>query len=134
MKDTSVSKPSLRNIIRWFDPRANQMGSFAFIMNRISGIGLTIYLFAHLIVLSQLARGPQAYNQFIAVVKNPFFTASEYVVVMGVLLHGLNGLRIAITSFALGVPYQRRLFYAFMFVAIVGCIYFGIRMFGGGKI
>ena len=132
MRDMAVSKPSLRNIMRWFDPRANQMGSFAFIMNRISGIGLTIYLFVHLIVLSQLAKGPQAYDQFIAVVNNPYFKASEYVVVIGVLLHGLNGLRISITSFALGVPYQRRLFYAFMFLALAGCIYFGIRMFGGG--
>jgi succinate dehydrogenase / fumarate reductase cytochrome b subunit len=132
MSDIAVNKPSLRNMIRWFDPRANQMGSFAFIMNRISGIGLTVYLFVHLIVLSQLANGPQAYDRFIALVKNPYFTASEYVVVIGVLLHGLNGLRIAITSFALGVPYQRKLFYVFMFFAISGCIYFGIRMFGGG--
>jgi succinate dehydrogenase / fumarate reductase, cytochrome b subunit len=131
MSDAVVNKPTLRNIIRWFDPRANQMGSFAFIMNRISGIGLTVYLFLHLIVLSQLAKGPEAYNHFIGLVKNPFFTASEFIVVIGVMLHGLNGLRIAITSFALGVPHQRRLFYAFMVLAVAGCIYFGIHMFGG---
>jgi succinate dehydrogenase / fumarate reductase cytochrome b subunit len=118
--------------MRWFDPRANRVGTFAFIMNRVSAIGLTVYLFLHLAVLSQLAQGPQAYDSFIAMVKSPFFTASEYLVVAGCLLHGFNGLRIAITSFALGVPYQRQLFYVFMVIAAAGCIYFAVRMFGGG--
>jgi succinate dehydrogenase / fumarate reductase, cytochrome b subunit len=128
----STGKPSLRNILRWFDPRANQAGSFAFIMNRVTGLGLTVYLFLHLIMLGQLAKGPQAFDGFIALVKNPLFAAGEYLVVAAGLLHGLNGLRIALTSFALGVPQQKQLFYAFMLIAGAGCLFFALRMFGGG--
>jgi succinate dehydrogenase cytochrome b subunit len=123
------SKPA--NLWRWFDPRFRGVGTFAFIMNRISGIGLTVYLFLHLVVLSTLARGPQAYDQFIALVKNPLFLAMEFVVVAGVLLHGFNGLRIAITSFGLANRFQKQLFFGFMAAALLGCIYFALRMFGG---
>jgi succinate dehydrogenase / fumarate reductase cytochrome b subunit len=128
----STGKPTLRNILRWFDPRANQIGSLAFIMNRVTAIGLTVYLFLHLVMLGQLAKGPEAFDGFIALVKNPVFKTGEYLVVVAGLLHGLNGLRIALTSFALGVPQQRQLFYAFMVLGGAACLYFALRMFGGG--
>ena len=32
--------PSPARALRWFDPRARQAGSWAFILNRLSGIGL----------------------------------------------------------------------------------------------
>ncbi len=123
------SKPS--NLWRWFDPRSRSAGTFAFIMNRVSGIGLTVYLFLHLVVLSQLARGPQAYDQFIALVKNPLFITMEFVVVVGVLLHGFNGLRIAITSFGIANRFQKELFFGLTAVALLGCLFFALRMFGG---
>ncbi len=119
------------NLMKWFELRGLDTGTFAFIMNRISGIGLTVYLFMHLIVLSQLARGSQAYNGFIAFAKNPVFVAGEYLVVAAVLLHGLNGLRIAITSFGIGASRQKSIFYPLMLIALAGCIVFALRMFGG---
>jgi succinate dehydrogenase / fumarate reductase cytochrome b subunit len=122
---------SARHLLKWFDPRANRVGTFAFILNRITAIGLTVYLFLHLLMLSQLARGAEAFDGFISLVKNPLFTAGEYLVVAACLLHGLNGLRIAITSFALGVSHQRKLFYIFIGLAAAGCLYFAVRMFGG---
>lgn len=131
MTHASPSKPSFANILRWFDPRARSVGNFAFIMNRLSGLGLTLYLCLHLVALAQLAIGPAAYDGFIAMAKNPVVMVGEYIVVVGGLLHGLNGLRIALTSFAIGIPYQRVLFYSLMSLALVGCLYFAMHMFGG---
>jgi succinate dehydrogenase / fumarate reductase cytochrome b subunit len=119
------------NILKWFDLRGLDLSTFAFMMNRISGIGLTIYLFLHLVVLSQLARGPEAYDQFIALVKNPLFLLGEFLVVAAVLLHGLNGLRVALTSMGSSVQRQQQLFISLMVIALIGCVIFGIRMFGG---
>lgn len=127
--EKTVRAPS--RLAQWFELRGLDAGTFAFIMNRLSGIGLTIYLFLHLVVLSQLARGPQAYNGFIALVKNPVFVFGEFVVVAGVLLHGLNGLRIAVTSVGIGVPRQKTLFFIGLAIALVGCAVFAVRMFGG---
>jgi succinate dehydrogenase / fumarate reductase cytochrome b subunit len=120
------------NVIKWFDLRGLDLGTFAFLLNRITGIGLTLYLFLHLIVLSTLSKGAQAYDQFVALVKNPLFLFGEYLVVAAVLLHGLNGLRIALTSLGVAVPRQKQLFIGLMVIALVGCGIFAVRMFGGG--
>ena len=120
-----------RNFPFWFDPRARQVGTLAFIMNRLSGIGLTVYLFLHLVMLSRLAVGAEAYDGFIALVKNPIFLAGEYVVVVAGFLHGANGLRIAMTGVGIGAGRQRQLLYSLMTLALVGSLVFAIRMFGG---
>ncbi len=117
------------NLFKWFDPRHRSLGSWAFILNRITGLGLTLYLFLHLIMLGQLARGPEAYDGFIAMVKNPIFLAGELLVVAAALIHGLNGIRIGITSFGFASGKQKQLFIGMMAVAIITIVYFAIRMF-----
>lgn len=114
---------------RWVDPRGRQPGSWAFILNRISGLGLTLYLFMHLAVLGLLAQGPQAYDRFIAFAKSPPVLAGELLVVAAGLYHGLNGLRVAATSLGIGVRHQRLLFALVVLVAVAGSLVFAIRMF-----
>ena len=122
-------KRSLGLLGAWFDPRHRQAGSWAFILNRLSGIGLTIYLFLHLAVLSTLARGPAAYDGFIALARSPLMLLGELLVVVGGLYHGLNGLRVALTSFGVGVPRQKQMFYILMALVAVGGAIFAWRMF-----
>jgi succinate dehydrogenase / fumarate reductase cytochrome b subunit len=117
-------------MLTWFDPRLRAFGTLAFILNRLSGIGRTVYLFLHLIVLGTLARGPEAYDSFIQMAKSPLFVLGELVVVAGGLYHGLNGLRVALTSFGVGVTHQRRLFYAVLAVVLVVAGVFAARMLG----
>ena len=123
---------SPRHFWLWFDPRSKHLGALGFIMNRVAGIGLTFYLFLHLLALGQLALGPKAYDHFIALVHHPLFVAGEYLVVIGGMLHGLNGLRVAFTSLGKGAAYQKPLFYGLMSLALGVILYFGIRMLGGG--
>ena len=42
----------------WFEPRWRDIGAWAFIANRISAVGLTLYLFMHLVVLSTRGTSP----------------------------------------------------------------------------
>ncbi len=117
------------NLLKWFDPRQRGLGYWAYILNRLSGLGLTFYLFLHLIMLGQLARGPEAYDGFIALVRNPFFLAGELLVVAAAFIHGLNGIRIGISSFGYLEGKQKQLFIGFMTIAVIAIIYFAIRMF-----
>lgn len=117
------------NIIKWFDPRNKSLGSWAFILNRITGLGLTLYLFLHLIMLGQLAKGPEAYDGFIALVRNPIFLAGELLVIAAALIHGLNGIRIGLTSFGVAGSKQKQLFIGLMTVALIAIVYFAVRMF-----
>ncbi|HNZ00743.1 MAG TPA: succinate dehydrogenase, cytochrome b556 subunit [Anaerolineaceae bacterium] len=123
---TNQSSP--KRFIQWFDPRNRQVGSWAFILNRITALGLTLYLFLHLIALGNLARGPEAYNNFIALAKTPLIKFGEMLVIAAGIIHGLNGIRIALTSFGIGVRHQRALFIAVMVLSITGILIFTISM------
>jgi succinate dehydrogenase / fumarate reductase cytochrome b subunit len=116
-------------LARWFDPRGRRPGSWAFILNRVSGLGLSLYLFMHLAVLGLLAQGPEAYDRFIALAKSPLLVAGELLVVVGGLYHGLNGLRVAATSLGIGVPYQALLFAGVVLATLLGAVVFAARMF-----
>jgi succinate dehydrogenase / fumarate reductase cytochrome b subunit len=113
----------------WFNPIGRETGGWAFILNRITALGLTLYLFLHLIVLGQLAKGPEGYDGFVALVKNPIAIFGELLVVAAGILHGLNGIRIILTTFGVGVTFQKSLFYTLMAAAFVAILIFGIRMF-----
>jgi succinate dehydrogenase / fumarate reductase, cytochrome b subunit len=132
MQNSVDPRRKAANFYQWFDFRRADQGTFAFIMNRLSGLGLTLYLFLHLIVLSQLSIGAAAYNGFIALAHNPLFIFGEFLVVAAVLLHGLNGARIIITGLGIGVPAQKGMFYGLMAIAVIGCVIFAVKMFGGG--
>jgi succinate dehydrogenase / fumarate reductase cytochrome b subunit len=131
----SEQTPKAVNWMKWFDPRSRGVGMWAFIINRLSGLGLVLYLVLHLIMLGKLAKGPQAYDQFIAMMKTPFWIAGELLVVAAVFIHGLNGVRIILTSFGIGGDRQKQLFLIIMLVAGAAVIFFAWKMFahaGGG--
>jgi succinate dehydrogenase / fumarate reductase cytochrome b subunit len=123
------NQPSPSRFWMWFNPIGRETGGWAFILNRVTALGLTFYLYLHLVVLGQLAKGPEAYNGFVELMHNPFVIVGELLVVAAGILHGLNGIRIILTTFGIGVTYQKSLFYTLMAVALIAILIFGIRMF-----
>ena len=126
--DQSRNQPSAGKFWSWFIPVGRQAGGWAFALNRVTAIGLTLYLFLHLAVLSLLAQGPGSYDKFLALTENPIIKFGEWAVVAAVFLHGLNGIRILLTSFGVGVTRQKQLFYGFMVIAVVIILIFTARM------
>jgi len=127
--DTQHNRPSPSRFWNWFNPVGRQTSGWAFMLQRVTALGLTFYLFLHLIILGQLAYGPQGYDSFIKLVSSPIFIASELLVVAAAFLHGLNGIRIILTTFGISVTRQKQLFYALMVLALIIITVFGIRMF-----
>jgi succinate dehydrogenase / fumarate reductase, cytochrome b subunit len=127
--DVSHNQPSARRFWSWFIPIRRDVGSWAFALNRITALGLTLYLFLHLVILGKLAQGPGAYDQFLELTENPFIKLGEWAVVAAAILHGLNGIRIVLTSFGVGVTRQKQLFYGFMALAAVIILIFTARMY-----
>ena len=123
------NQPAARKFWSWFLPFGRQTGGWAFALNRLTAIGLTFYLFLHLSVLSLLAQGPGAYDKFLALTENPFIKLGEWLVVAAAILHGLNGIRIVLTSFGVGVTRQKQLFYALMLLAVFVILIFTVRMY-----
>jgi succinate dehydrogenase / fumarate reductase cytochrome b subunit len=125
----SSNESKSKNLFSWFSPVGRKTGSWAFILSRITALGLTLYLFMHLLVLGQLAQGPGAYDQFIKLTHNPWFGLGELLVIAAGLIHGLNGLRVIFTSFGIGVPRQKTFFYTLMVLALIGIVAFGFKIF-----
>ncbi len=123
------NQPSPVKFWNWFNPVGRQTGGWAYILQRVTALGLTFYLFLHLIVLSLLAQGPSGYDGFLALVRSPIFVAGELLVVAAGILHGLNGVRVILTTFGVSVTRQKRLFYALFGLGLAIIIVFGIRMF-----
>lgn len=99
MKDPSIHR---RQIYPWRPgPRAwwqawgRHPGYWAFVLHRITGIGLIAYLVLHLWMLRLLVEGQQAWDAFIQLAKSPLFLALDGLLLAGLVYHGLNGLRLA---------------------------------------
>lgn len=126
------NQPEPQNWPRWFDPRSRSLGTFGFILNRVTALGLTLYLMMHLVALGQLAQGPAAYDGFVAMMKSPLVKIGELLVIAAGVIHGLNGIRIALNSFGIGVRRQRAMFISLMALAILCIVFFAWKMFMEG--
>jgi succinate dehydrogenase / fumarate reductase, cytochrome b subunit len=99
----------LRRRPRWLDPRGRHLGTWAFVANRLTGLGLVAYLYLHLVILSTLLRGPQAWDGLVELFRNPAFLAFDVLLVLGLAFHGFNGLRVALVGSGLLVDRHKAL-------------------------
>jgi succinate dehydrogenase / fumarate reductase cytochrome b subunit len=97
-------------------------GQWSWVAHRVTGVGIILFLFAHVLDTAVVGWGPEAYNKVLSVYHNPIVRLLELALVAFVLFHALNGIRIMIIDF---VPkaalYQRALFYGTtgLFVAVM---------------
>ena len=131
LKHPTLTYPKLRRAGRWFDVRQRKLGMWAYALNRLTGIGLVVYLYLHLAVLSLLSRGPGSWDAFVALARAPFFLTLDVILLAGILIHGLNGLRVTLTSFGVGMKVQKALFSVLMLVAVVILGAAAFMIFGG---
>ncbi len=108
-----------RPLQAWFDVRKDRVGSWAFALNRITGIGLVVYLILHLAVLSLLAQGPEAWDDFLELARSPLYLMLDVILIFGILFHGLNGIRVALVGMGVGVRSHRTLFWALSALGLV---------------
>jgi succinate dehydrogenase / fumarate reductase cytochrome b subunit len=116
----------------WFDPRGRTIWGWAFAVNRITGLGLVVYLYLHLAVLSLLLRGASAWSDFLRVATTTAFLALDVLLVFGLLYHGLNGVRVALVGTGIVPNRQRALFWAGAVVGTVLLVGATIHILGGG--
>ena len=119
MTTQPASRSWRRGWIAWFDVRKRRVGAWAFALNRLTALGLVLYLGIHLWVLRLLAQGEARWNEFIALAKSPLFLFLDVVLFFGILYHGLNGIRVTLVGLGIGVSAHKTLFWALMSVAAV---------------
>ncbi|MBI4081218.1 MAG: succinate dehydrogenase, cytochrome b556 subunit [Candidatus Lambdaproteobacteria bacterium] len=94
-------------------PQVN-VGNAAWLLHRLTGLALAVYLLPHFVSINGSRAGPAAFDAGLAVFTAPLYKAAEWLLIGTVAFHGFNGLRvIAIDFFALSGR-QKLLFWLVM--------------------
>jgi succinate dehydrogenase / fumarate reductase cytochrome b subunit len=118
-----------RGPIGWFDPRGRRLGGWAFALNRITGLGLVLYLYLHLGILSLLAQGPSAWGSFVSVATSPPVLALDVLLLAGLLIHGLNGIRLTLVGFGIVADRQKAMLVALGIFGAILLVIGALRIF-----
>jgi len=92
-------------------------GYIAWLLNRITGLAVTLYLGVHIWVMHHLMKGQEGFNEVMNVIQSPLTLIFEVLLIGAVLYHGINGARIMIVEFFGGSKHQKGLFYGVLVVA-----------------
>ena len=101
-----------------FQARAMRTGTAAWLLQRLSGVFLTVYLIAHIIVIGSSVRGEDSFDDLLSTFDKPLFLVLDAGLLGIVAFHAMNGLRLILFDFAIGLRYQKALFWVAFVVAV----------------
>ncbi|MFZ5648149.1 MAG: succinate dehydrogenase, cytochrome b556 subunit [Bacillota bacterium] len=103
----------------------NAVGMWAWMLHRITGVGLVLYLLLHATLMStSLISGAQSFNATLTtLMTNPVLHFMELLLVGAVIYHGLNGIRLLLFDMGIGFSRQKEIFYVMMVLGAIMWIY-----------
>jgi len=116
---------------------------YLYILHRITGVALILYLFLHIYETGLRLQGQDVWDRLMATFNAPIFKALEYLLFAAFIFHALNGFRLILTELGLFLgrpcrpvyPYrnslvrQRPLMWALMILAAIFIIIGGFNFF-----
>lgn len=88
-------------------------GQIAYILHRVTGVAVILFLFVHLVENFFLLMGEDAYNKAIGIYDTWYFRLGEFALIAAVVYHALNGVRIVVVDFwQASTKYQKQMWYA----------------------
>ena len=106
------------------------LGMWAWLLFRVAGIVLVLYLFAHIGVISTARlSGHSTLNSAFDMFDHPLFVLLDLLLVWAVLFHALNGVRILLMDFGLGISRHKIVFVACMAIAVISLGFFAVKAF-----
>jgi succinate dehydrogenase / fumarate reductase cytochrome b subunit len=67
--------------------------------HRLSGIGVLVYLFVHIVETSMVTLGPTVYDATLGLFRNLPIRLGEIVLMAALVYHSLNGLKVILLDF-----------------------------------
>jgi len=101
--------------MRQIRPRQNYLGiggwvwagnykleRYLYILHRVTGLGILLFLLVHLIVTTFFRiQGQEVWEKAMTVLNNPLFKTGEFLVAVAFVYHALNGLRLLLQELGL---------------------------------
>ena len=97
-----------------------QSGMWSWLLHRITGLGVLLFILIHIVDISLLNFGPKVYNEGIALFGTTIVRILSLALIGALLYHAFNGVRIILIDFwPRGAHYQRIMFATVMVLTIV---------------
>ena len=101
-------------------------GFISFVLRRLTGVTLVLYLFTHMWVIGSINQGSEVFNARLNLVQTPLFKLAEIALLAAVVYHGLDGIRLLMVNWFKVTEYRKSLFYAVLAVSVLIVIAGGI--------
>jgi len=123
------------------NPRNVRLGVWAWLIQRISGVAMVLFVAAHVIAISQanLALTGPLFTMLDGL-RNPFWAVDRTVLAIDLLMlgiitfHGMNGIRIVLFDVGVGLRSQKVVFWIMIAVGVLASgfiIFYGLPLLGG---
>ena len=100
-------RPNLLGIRGWFYGGRYQLERYLYILHRISGLAILLFILFHFTLTTVFRiQGQEIWESTMSIMHNPWFKAGEYLLAVAFIYHALNGLRLFLQElgFTLGKP------------------------------
>ncbi len=95
-------------------------GQWAWVLHRITGLGVVFFLLLHIIDIMFLGLGPTVYDCTVSFYATPVLIPMEIALVAALVYHAVNGVRIILVNFwAGGTRHELQLFYAVLILSVL---------------
>lgn len=94
-------------------------GFISFVLRRVTGVALVLYLFLHMWVIGSINQGPEVFDARLNLVQTPFFKLAEIALLAGVVYHALDGVRLLMVNWFKITEYRKSLFYAVFAISAI---------------
>lgn len=111
---TQKLKEHLKDLVTNRNP-----GMYTFWIHRVTGVALTLFLFLHIWTLSSVFRGKVAYDYAISKFDTRFGYVFQYLLLLAVAIHLLNGIRITVVDFWGLTRSQKKLLWIFLGIFLI---------------
>ncbi len=103
-------------------------GFISFVLRRLTGVLLVIYLFMHMWVIGGINSGEATFNDRMDFLGTPLFHVLEIGLLAAVIYHGFDGIRLLMVHYFDVTEYRKSLFYAAFAVSVILTIVGGLPM------
>lgn len=90
-----MSSSSLKTTLTGYVGYRGREGQWTFLLHRITGLGVLLFLAIHIVDTSFVYFAPSLYDEVIGIYRTTIFGLAEVGLIFCVFFHGINGLRIA---------------------------------------
>jgi succinate dehydrogenase / fumarate reductase cytochrome b subunit len=111
-------------------------GMWSWVLHRITGTAIYFFLLVHILDTALVRWSPEAYNAVINTYKTPIMGMGELLLVVAIVFHAYNGIRIILIDFwSFGTRHQKAMFYVVLVLWAITIAGFAPRqimhVFGG---